>query len=88
MEPELTTRLTIAIPVAAQKAHVAGRVMVLALVDENGRVQSTKLQSGLASKTGINEAVLDAVHRARFRPATKGGVPVKMYKLIPVDVNP
>jgi len=88
VEPELASRLSVSYPLAAKNARVSGRVMVLALVDENGNVQSARLQSGVASKTGVNEAVVEAVKRARFRPANKNGVPVKMYKLIPVDVNP
>ncbi|MGH9441040.1 MAG: TonB family protein [Thermoanaerobaculia bacterium] len=88
VQPELSSRLSVEYPLAARRERVAGRVLIFALIDENGRVQSARLQSGVASKTGVNEAILEAVKKARFRPATKGGVPVKMYKLIPVDVNP
>ena len=88
VEPVLTSRLSVEYPLAARRERVTGRVIIFALVDENGRVQSARLQSGVPSKTGVNEAILDAVKRARFRAATKNGVPVKMYKLIPVDVNP
>ena len=88
VEPALSSRLSVQYPLAARQERVTGRVMILALVDENGKVQSARIQSGVASKTGVNEAILDAVKKARFRPANKSGVPVKMYKLIPVDVNP
>ncbi len=88
VEPVLTSRLSVEYPLAARRERVTGRVMIFALVDENGRVQSARLQSGVPSKTGVNEAILEAVKKARFRPASKNGVPVKMYKLIPVDVNP
>ncbi len=88
VEPELASRLSVNYPLAARQERVSGRVVVLALVDENGRVQSARVQTGVASKTGVNEAIVDAVKKARFRPATKDGVPVKMYKAIPVEVNP
>ncbi|HET7451467.1 MAG TPA: TonB family protein, partial [Thermoanaerobaculia bacterium] len=88
VEPELTSRLSVNYPLAARQERVSGRVVILALVDENGNVQTAKIQSGVASNTGVNQAIVDAVKRARFRPATKDGVPVKMYKAIPVEVNP
>ena len=88
VEPELASRLSVNYPLAARQERVSGRVVILALVDENGNVQSAKVQAGVPSKTGVNQAIVDAVKKARFRPATKDGVPVKMYKAIPVDVNP
>jgi protein TonB len=88
VEPELASRLSVEYPLAARQERVSGRVVVLALVDENGVVQSARVQSGVASRTGVNQAIVEAVKKARFRPATKDGVPVKMYKAIPVDVTP
>jgi TonB family protein len=88
VEPELSSGLAVNYPPAARQERVAGRVVILALIDENGRVQSARMQTGVASRTGVNEAVVDAVKRARFRPATKDGVPVKMWKAIPVEVKP
>ena len=88
VEPELATRLSVNYPLAARQERVSGRVVILALVDENGVVQSTRVQAGVASRSGVNQAIADAVKKARFRPATKDGVPVKMYKAIPVDVAP
>jgi TonB family protein len=88
VEPELATRLSVNYPLAARQERVSGRVVILALVDENGVVQSARIQAGVASRSGVNQAIVDAVKKARFRPATKDGVPVKMYKAIPVDVTP
>jgi TonB family protein len=88
VEPELASRLSVNYPLAARQERVSGRVVILALVDENGVVQSARVQSGVASRSGVNQAIVDAVKKARFRPATKDGVPVKMYKAIPVDVTP
>lgn len=87
-EPVLTSGLSVRYPPAARSERVSGRVVILALIDENGKVQSARVQAGLTSRTGVNEAVLDAVKRAKFRPAMKDGVPVKMYKAIPVEVQP
>ena len=88
VEPELASRLSVNYPMAARQERVHGRVVILALVDENGLVQSARVQTGLAANSGVNQAIIDAVKKARFRPATKDGVPVKMYKAIPVEVQP
>ena len=88
VEPELASRLSVQYPLAARQERITGRVVILALVDENGAVQSARVQTGVGSRSGVNQAIVDAVKKARFRPATKDGVPVKMYKAIPVDVNP
>jgi TonB family protein len=61
---------------------------VLVLVSEEGQVLEVRLQQGLPSKSGVNEAVMDGVRKARFRPATKNGIPVKMWRTIVVDVRP
>jgi TonB family protein len=67
---------------------VGGKVVVLVLVDEEGRSSEVRLQQGVASKSGVNEAVIEGVRRARFRPATKNGIPVKMWRTLVVEVRP
>jgi TonB family protein len=87
VEPEIASKLQITYPLGArQEWRLGGRVVILALIDESGNVSSARVQTGVASRSGVNEAILAAVKRAKFRPATKDGVPVKMYKAIPVDV--
>ena len=34
---------------------------------------------GAPGRAGLNEAALDSVKRRRYRPATKDGVPVKVW---------
>jgi protein TonB len=69
-------------PPIARRMKVEGTVALSLLVDENGNVTDTKILSGVAQKVGINEAAISAAKSARFRPATKAGVRVKMwYKL-------
>jgi len=75
-------------PIARQQGITGGRVVVLVLVDDEGKVTEARLQQGIASKTGINEAVIDAVRRSKFRPATKNGIPVKMWRPVVVEVKP
>jgi TonB family protein len=87
VEPAIASKLNINYPLAARTARANGTVVVLALVDEEGNVRSASVKAGLASRLGVNEAVLSAVKSAKFRPATKDGVPVKMYKAISVTVS-
>ena len=58
------------------------------LPHEEGAPSEVKLQQGIGSQTRINEAVLDSLRRAKFRPALKNGVPVKMWHTVVVDVKP
>jgi TonB family protein len=89
VEPEMVSKPKVVYPaIARQQGAVTGRVVVLVLVDEDGAVAETRLQQGVAPKSGINEAVLDAVKKVKFRPATKSGVPVKMWRPVVVDVKP
>ena len=89
VEPEMVAKPKITYPELARQAGIgAGRVVVLVLVNEDGRVAEARLQQGVAPKSGVNEAVVDAVQKTKFRPATKNGVPVKMWRPVVVDVKP
>ncbi len=87
-EPILISPPKVSYPPLARERRVSGKVVVLVLVDEEGSVTETRLQQGIPSKTGVNKAVLDGVRTARFRPATKNGIPVKMWRTLVVDVQP
>jgi TonB family protein len=89
VEPELIAKPKITYPPIAKQAGIgSGRVVVLVLVDEDGHVAEARLQQGVAPKSGVNEAVVDAVQKTKFRPATKNGIPVKMWRPVVVDVKP
>jgi periplasmic protein TonB len=88
VEPVFVSSPRIAYPAAARQQGVSGKVVVLVLVNEEGAVLEVKLQQGLAPRSGVNEAVLDSVRHAKFRPATKNGIPVKMWRTVVVDVKP
>ncbi len=88
VEPTLITAPKVVYPALARQQRVTGKVIVLVLVDEDGRVAESRLQQGIPSRTGVNEAVLEGVRGARFRPATKSGIPVKMWRTLVIDVKP
>ena len=87
VEPALISNPRVIYPPIARQQRVEGKVVVLVLVDENGRAVETRLQQGL-SQPAINDAVMTAVRGAKFRPATKNGTPVKMWRPLIVDVKP
>jgi TonB family protein len=88
VEPALVAPPHVNYPPLARQQRVTGRVVILVLVNENGGVADARVQSGIGGRSGLDRAVLDAVRRSRFRPATKNGIPVKMWRTVVVDVRP
>jgi TonB family protein len=88
VEPELVSTPRVAYPPIARQQRVTGKVVVLVLVNEDGQIGEARLQQGLPSRSGVNEAVVAAVKAARFKAATKNGIPVKMWRTIVIDVKP
>ena len=88
VEPTLITPPRVVYPPMARQQQVQGKVVVLVLVDEQGRVVESRIQQGVANQPAVNEAVLEGVRSAKFRAATKNGIPVKMWRPVIVDVKP
>jgi len=88
VEPELVSTPRVTYPPIARQQRLTGKVVVLVLVNEDGQVGEARLQQGLASRTGVNESVVAAVKAARFRPATKNGIQVKMWRTVVIEVKP
>ncbi|HEX2466132.1 MAG TPA: TonB family protein [Thermoanaerobaculia bacterium] len=66
-----------AYPAAARARRLSASVVVMALVDERGRVIQTRIDSG--SFPFFNEAATNAAERATFQPATRQGVPGRSW---------
>jgi TonB family protein len=62
---------------AAREAHVAGVVLVAAIVDEEGKVECARTLRGL--RQGFGRSVEDAIKTWRFKPAHIGAEPLAMY---------
>jgi TonB family protein len=88
VEPQLLSSPRVVYPPMARQQRVGGRVVVLVLVDETGRVIESRLQQGVEGQAAVNEAVLSAIKTARFRAASKNGIPVKMWRPVIVEVKP
>ena len=72
-------------PPIAERQKVEGTVELNILVDEKGNVVEALLVTPAGGKAGLNEAAVDNVKRRRYRPATKDGIPVKVW--FPVSVR-
>ena len=63
----------------ARRLQVEGDVLLSVLVDENGKVVDVRILERVRQNVGINEAAVAAARRAKYQPATKDGVRVKMW---------
>ncbi|MGQ9643508.1 MAG: TonB family protein [Ignavibacterium sp.] len=69
-------------PIAAKRLGVEGKVLIQAIVDENGNVAKAKVIKGIGS--GCDEAALDAVKSSKFTPGKQRGKNVRVQITIPI----
>lgn len=86
-DPELIGGLeglqrSIRYPEIARKAGIEGRVFVQFVVDEKGNVIDPVVTRGIGG--GCDEAALDAVRKAKFKPGKQRGRAVKVQYSLPV----
>jgi TonB family protein len=76
--PELLAQPEVRYPAMGKKLAKEAEVEVRVLVDENGNVRDATLM-GKKAGFGFDQAALEAAKSARYKPALKEGVRVKMY---------
>jgi TonB family protein len=81
--PHLLNRPDPQYPDRARRRQVASDVLMLVLVDENGRVIRAIVQRTDDPGLGFNEAARQAALRATFNPASRDGLPGKMWTELP-----
>lgn len=69
-------------PEIARKAGIEGRVFVQFVIDEQGNVLNPVVLRGIGG--GCDEAALEAVKKAKFKPGKQRGKPVRVQYSIPV----
>ena len=69
-------------PKIAAQTNTEGKVLVQAVVDENGKVISTNVIKGIGA--GCDEVALDAVLNSKFKPGKQRGKNVKVQVTIPI----
>jgi TonB family protein len=70
----------------ARLMRLSGTVVMNVLVNERGTVDQVVLVTGV-SGAGVNDAALRAAESWTYRPATKNGVPVKVWKSEQIDLK-
>ncbi|MBK9376289.1 MAG: TonB family protein [Holophagales bacterium] len=68
----------------ARSRKVSGTVLVRVLVDENGRAAQTEVYRDTTPRVGLGEASVSAVKQWQWTPATKDGVKVKTWIVVPL----
>jgi TonB family protein len=82
--PRLLSRPEPQYPDRARRRQVESDVLLLVLVDENGRVvRAIVKRTDDFNKLGFNEAARRAALRATFNPASRDGLPGKMWTELP-----
>lgn len=64
-------------PLEMKKAKVTGSVVLLFVLNENGRVEDSRIES--SSRPEFEKPALDAVRKWRFKPGTREGKAVRSY---------
>jgi TonB family protein len=72
-------------PEIARRAGVQGKVIVEAIIDQQGDVKNTRVLQGLP--LGLDKAAVEAVKTWKFKPSTLEGKPVKVYYVLTVNFS-
>ena len=86
VSPRVARRPQPRFPEMARRLNRSGAtVLVRALIDENGKVLKTELASDKKKGFGFDEEALNVVRKSSYKPATKDGVPVKIWHTLAVE---
>lgn len=83
--PVATNRPELRYPPIAERQKIEGTVTLNVLVDEKGTVLDVQVTAGAGGKAGLNEAAVENVKLRKYRPATKEGVPVRVWITVAVQ---
>jgi protein TonB len=72
-------------PSLAMNLGVEGTVLVNALISENGDVIQAAIVKGIKGSYGFEEVSQNAVRKWKFKPATKDGINVRVWKTIAIN---
>jgi TonB family protein len=69
----------------SQLSHVSGRVLATVVVNQDGRVDPSSIRILQSPNQEFNTPTANVLRRARFRPATVKGQPVRVQVTMPVQ---
>lgn len=75
-------------PQAASEANTKGEVLVLFMLNENGTVDEASVIEAKPANQGFEQAVIDWLKQARFKPAIRKGRTVKSRVVYRVQFDP
>ncbi len=75
--PRATSRIQPRYPPGLMKQRVEGAVVIVFVLDENGRVQDPRVES--STHPDFEQPALAALRRWRFQPGTREGEPVRSH---------
>ena len=81
VEPQILKRIDPTYPDSARRFRVEGTVVINMLISETGEVIDARTVRGIKGYPAFEKAAESAVRRWTFRPATKDGVAVKVWKV-------
>jgi len=84
--PELVAKVTPEYPQVALLARMEGRVILQAVIDEDGSVGNVEVLR--SSNELFNREAVDALKQWRYKPAMQDGQPVAVYSTVIVDFKP
>ncbi len=69
----------LAYPPIALRQRIEGAVELSVLVDDRGVVAEVQVVTSAGGRAGLDEAAVENAKKRKYRPATKDGVPVKVW---------
>jgi protein TonB len=69
-------------PEMARKAGIEGMVILLVLIDKEGKVRDVQVRKGIGA--GLDEAAVAAVRQTPFTPAIQNSRPVAVWMSVPI----
>jgi protein TonB len=72
-------------PEIARKAKVAGRVILQAIVRQDGSVGDIQVLSSPGKSFGFDESAVEALRQWRYKPGLQNGKPVDVYFTVVVE---
>jgi protein TonB len=72
-------------PALARRAGILGRVLLQAVVSQDGRIKNLTVLTSSTPGLGFEQAAMDAVKQWKYKPAEQDEKPVTVYLTIVID---
>jgi protein TonB len=82
--PVPTSKFPASVPSSVQSKGIGGKVLVACVIDDAGKIISTKIRQS-SGHAELDNCALAAVAKWKFKPATKGGRKVRANCVVPFN---